>query len=194
MWSIADQAGMVTPESLAAASASMGGDAVHSPLQSSPQQMNFDPQLNNAHLPDLTAMMFPSADPFAYPNQPMSALEDGPFKQDPNGMSFPGSNNMFYPNGTSSSSISYENLAMPMFGSLPPFLMQQGQSSLSGPMENGHFQPVDPSQSGDPGSLTTDQSYWQHMGRQGKAPGVNLDEIFGNEDWSAGWMSRGFPQ
>ena len=170
-------------------------------MQSSPQQIPFGPQLNNAHLPDLTAMMFPSADPFAYPNQPMSILEDGQFKQDQNQMGLPGGNTPFYGNGVPSSNISYENLAMPMFGSLPPFLMQQDQQSV-GPMENGQYQTsasMDASQGQESSNIAADEGYWQQMpGRQAKvgmAPGINLNEIFGSEDWnSAEWMNRGFPQ
>lgn len=37
---------------------------------------------NPANLPDLMGIMFPSDDPFAYPTQPMSTLEDGHFRQD----------------------------------------------------------------------------------------------------------------
>ncbi|PGH14837.1 hypothetical protein AJ80_05763 [Polytolypa hystricis UAMH7299] len=41
------------------------------------QPMTFSPPLHNAgYLPDLMPMMFPSDDPFAYPAQPMSMLED----------------------------------------------------------------------------------------------------------------------
>lgn len=37
---------------------------------------------NPANLPDLMPMMFPSDDPFAYPTQPMSTLEDDHFRHD----------------------------------------------------------------------------------------------------------------
>lgn len=41
-----------------------------------------DPAGLNVPLPDMSAMMFPSADPFAYPNQPMTTFENSgfPFK------------------------------------------------------------------------------------------------------------------
>ncbi|EEP82677.1 conserved hypothetical protein [Uncinocarpus reesii 1704] len=56
--------------------------ASHHP-QTMKQPISFSPPFDNAsHLPDLMPMMFPSDDPFAYPNQPMSLLEDGQFKQD----------------------------------------------------------------------------------------------------------------
>ena len=49
----------------------------NSPSTSSPMSPNyqFTPQLGNAQIPDLKNVMFPSDNPFAYPNQPMSALE-----------------------------------------------------------------------------------------------------------------------
>lgn len=37
---------------------------------------------NIGNVPDLMPIMFPSDDPFAYPTQPMSTLEDGHFRQD----------------------------------------------------------------------------------------------------------------
>jgi hypothetical protein len=37
---------------------------------------------NLENMPDLMPIMFPSDDPFAYPTQPMSTLEDGHFRQD----------------------------------------------------------------------------------------------------------------
>ncbi|KAI1957177.1 Gypsy retrotransposon integrase-like protein 1 [Ophidiomyces ophidiicola] len=44
---------------------------------------SFSPPFDNpSRLPDLMPMMFPSDDPFAYPNQPLSTLEDGAFKQE----------------------------------------------------------------------------------------------------------------
>lgn len=47
-------------------------------------------QFNNpSNLPDLMPMMFPSDDPFAYPTQPMSTLEDDHFRHDQTGMSQP---------------------------------------------------------------------------------------------------------
>ncbi|KAK2757097.1 hypothetical protein FQN54_005066 [Arachnomyces sp. PD_36] len=51
--------------------------------QTKQQQIPFSHSFENPnHLPDLTPVMFPSGDPFAYPNQPMSTLEDDHFKHD----------------------------------------------------------------------------------------------------------------
>ena len=50
-----------------------------SPSAASPMSAAFDftPQVGNAQLPDLKNVMFPSDNPFAYPNQPISTLESG---------------------------------------------------------------------------------------------------------------------
>jgi len=56
---------------------------VGSPSTASPISPNFNytPQMANAQIPDLKNLMFPSDNPFAYPNQPISTLEsaDGQF-------------------------------------------------------------------------------------------------------------------
>lgn len=44
---------------------------------------------NPNNLPDLMPIMFPSDDPFAYPTQPMSTLEDDHFRHDQTGMPSP---------------------------------------------------------------------------------------------------------
>lgn len=53
----------------------------NSPLSTSPlsQFNDFTPQLGQTQIPDLKNVMFPSDNPFAYPNQPMSILENSGF-------------------------------------------------------------------------------------------------------------------
>ncbi|KAL1979176.1 hypothetical protein VTN96DRAFT_6594 [Rasamsonia emersonii] len=60
-----------------------------SPLTASPGQQPSSTQPLDAaqNMPDLMPIMFPSGDPFAYPTQPMSTLEDGHFKNDRSGPS-----------------------------------------------------------------------------------------------------------
>lgn len=55
-----------------------------SPMTASPGQQPSSTQPLDAaqNMPDLMPIMFPSGDPFAYPTQPMSTLEDGHFKND----------------------------------------------------------------------------------------------------------------
>lgn len=68
-----------------------------SPSTASPISPNFDytPQMTNAQIPDLKNVMFPSDNPFAYPNQPISTLEssDGQYSFQESGMdAFAGAN------------------------------------------------------------------------------------------------------
>ncbi|KAJ5155808.1 hypothetical protein N7492_008611 [Penicillium capsulatum] len=52
-----------------------------------PSSLAWSQQFNNPNnLPDLMPIMFPSDDPFAYPTQPMSKLEDDHFRNDQPGM------------------------------------------------------------------------------------------------------------
>lgn len=55
--------------------------------QKQPQSSVYHPFDNSGNLPDLMPIMFPSGDPFAYPTQPMSTLEDDHFKNDRAGAS-----------------------------------------------------------------------------------------------------------
>lgn len=78
-------------------------------------------------LPDLSAMMFPSADPFAYPNQPMMDFEDVKRERAEN-MYSSQSQAMFLSDGSTGSGV-YDNIEGQLFGPLPPYLMQ-GQQSI----------------------------------------------------------------
>ena len=84
-------------------------------------------QQYSSNLPDLTEIMFPSADPFAYPNQPMMTLENQKIFQPENINAFntcetPASTTGW--NGTVDSQI---------FTPLPPYMMQFPQHGLGFP-------------------------------------------------------------
>ncbi|KAE8451957.1 hypothetical protein EG329_002121 [Mollisiaceae sp. DMI_Dod_QoI] len=80
----------------------------------------------NTAVPDLSAMMFPSADPFAYPNQPMTAFDN--MKQESIGlMNNSQMPHMFVPNGTPTGGR-YDDLEGQLFGPLPPYLTQGQQN------------------------------------------------------------------
>ncbi|KAJ5326912.1 Transcription factor [Penicillium brevicompactum] len=69
---------MTTPEHISSA----GSMNMSMPNQE-PSSLAWAQQFTNpANLPDLMPMMFPSDDPFAYPTQPMSTLEDDHFRHD----------------------------------------------------------------------------------------------------------------
>lgn len=75
--------------------------------------------------PDLSAMMFPSGDPFAYPNQPMTEFENIKHENVADVQNSPAAA-MFLSNGASGSGI-YDDLEGQLFGPIPPYLMQGQQ-------------------------------------------------------------------
>lgn len=73
---------MTTPEHIHSA-----GGLNPSPSNQDSASLAFAQQFSNpANLPDLMPIMFPSDDPFAYPMQPMSTLEDDHFRFDRGGV------------------------------------------------------------------------------------------------------------
>lgn len=84
----------------------------------------------NNGLPDLSAMMFPSGDPFAYPNQPMTEFDN--IKQENDTVEQSPSAPTFLPNSTTPGSGLYDDLEGQLFGPIPPYLMQ-GQQFFDAP-------------------------------------------------------------
>lgn len=124
---------------------------------------------------DLGAMMFPSADPFAYPNPAMMSFDNLQQKPGFLGNSIDTSvPNMFLGNASFVSSP-YDNLEGQLFGPLPPYLMQNQPG-------------VDMSQtdiSGIPGFNQQDMR--THTGlTPGVGVNVNFDDLFagGNDEWN----------
>jgi hypothetical protein len=124
---------------------------------------------------DLGAMMFPSADPFAYPNQAMMSFDNLQQKPGFMGNSIDTSVPNMFIGGRANVSSPYDNLEGQLFGPLPPYLMQ---AQLG----------VDMSQmdmSGIPGFNAQEM-----RGHTGLTPGVgvnvNFDDLFagGNDEWN----------
>lgn len=142
--------------------------------------------MQNNYVPDLSSMMFPSGDPFAYPNQPMTTLERRQSIKQEN----PVDPNMFSPPNTSGAP--YDNLD---YGSLPYMMQSQqlgfGMQSMnpSMSMSNTDSTPTTMPMQGNEGGGWPQQ---QQQERPGGTPGVNLDQIYG-EDWG-GWMNQGYRQ
>ncbi|MCJ1384814.1 hypothetical protein MMC17_007932 [Xylographa soralifera] len=156
------QAGVMTPDS-----------PVSSGLSFSSAQTPFTMQQGfsiPSALPDLSAMMFPSTDPFAYPNQPMTTLENRQSTKQEN----------YDPNGLYNSTLNnaqYENPEVQLFGPLPPYLMgghHPGIMQGLGPQIDMSGAGVD----------------WSAQQQPGRTHGMNMDEIFG-EEWKGGWMDTG---
>ena len=165
-------------------------DSPSGPIPSSTTQSNLPASQNmaNSGLFDLSAMMFPSTDPFAYPTQPMTTLENHQLgKQE-----YPYNSNMYDQASSSTSGPPFDGLDAQLFGPMPSFLMQG--HTLGNEIQNMTM-PLDMPGGTSTSAMNSGESQWaQQQGGQGVVtPGVNFDQIFG-EDWSAGWMDQGYRQ
>ena len=184
-----DPMGVRTPDSV-----SSNGVAFSAPSQ---QTMGYPQGLGVSGLPDLSAMMFPSGDPFAYPNQPTVTLEDRQLmKQEPS--SFDASSNQSdnlysLPQtiNTNNNNPRYDNLEVQHLGPLPPYLMQSQQPCI-GPQNLGAQMGMNGPGGNEPSIIAMNGGIgaWggQQLGGRG-TPGMNLDEIFG-DGWKGGWMDQ----
>ncbi|KAJ5267057.1 hypothetical protein N7478_009865 [Penicillium angulare] len=180
---------MTTPEPL-----------VSNPVNNSSManQDNWSQQfLNPTNLPDLMPIMFPSDDPFAYPTQPMSTLEDDHFRHDRPGMmgsQFPfDSTQTGMPNSPSDPSISTPTMDfahLPNFGassgvksSVPSRLQPntQGMNSprISSPISQGNT-PSEALSSPDLVSIPNQNFVWQGYNFQPTNVGTN-DTVHQNQ-------------
>ncbi|KAL8995339.1 MAG: hypothetical protein Q9169_004914 [Polycauliona sp. 2 TL-2023] len=131
--------------------------------------------------PDLSTMMFPSNDPFAYPNQPMSTLES--LNGGTQGQAFE------MPTFTNSApGEGYNGINTPLYGPLPSYTMA-GTPRPS----NLNAKHAGSENMGLNGNLGWGQGLEQ--GQYGGVPvGLGWDAMFG-EDWNGGvWTDQGFRQ
>ena len=184
--SSSDNTGSKTPESI-----SSGGVTFST---AGPPNFGFQPTFGGSGLPDLSAMMFPSTDPFAYPTQPMTFLENRQTTKRDNSYSPRSVNNaQMYGTTANNSSTPYDSLEVQSFGPFPPYLMmgQQavGMEAMGSPMGMDGAEA-----SGNMMSMSGEDAGWaQEQARTGGNPGVNLEEIFG-EGWGEGWMNQEYRQ
>ena len=138
-------------------------------------------------VPDLSAMMFPSGDPFAYPNQPMTTLENRQAIKQENPMD----SGTFNLPGPTTTGAPYDNYNAQMYNQMPPYMMP-GQSS-------GYPQGVNTSMGMTSAGSNTPSSVPQGFGaanwslndtqsRPSSTPGGGFDQLFG-EDWG-GFMNQ----
>ncbi len=159
------------------------------------QQLLLQQQFVGNGLPDLNAMMFPSADPFAYPKQPMTILENRHWQHQQQLQQLqppfnPASNTMTNPEtyGTTNDPTGmpvYDSLGEQLFAPLPTYIMQsQGPDQAFGPAaENAAF------------DLPIDATTFPNQPAQSFdfPPGMNVDEMFGGEEWRTNFfMSQDF--
>lgn len=151
------------------------------------------PALNQGRLPDLKSVMFPGDNPFAYPNQPISTLDNMPNLPFGNNLQ----SNEFLPNQGSSNGQQQYNVP---YISQPDF--SRGMPTSAPQADPQYFAINDltdePSQIAQnnlqvPGQ-NDENDYWSHAPakghfRTGLTPGgpavsLDLDDIFGN---ASGW-------
>ena len=112
------------------------------PSNTTPSILHFQEQV-----PDFNMMIFPSQDPFAYPNPPVTTLEahhihhgGGPYS--PSSSSDPNTqqplSSTLSPSTTTTATTTFENFHPQALGHLPPYLMQAQQPGMMG------FQRIDP--------------------------------------------------
>jgi hypothetical protein len=163
----------------------------------------FAQQLGDANVPDLRAVMFPTDNPFAYPNQPMSTLEGTQYMSPEEQENF-----------SAGASEPEYNIVHQMTGQIPPEMSfndlnnsvytnniaQQYHNSrdFSGPMGSTNF-PVSSVEDtmGMNGMANTQEDFWSQMNKQGLQTGmtpgtVNLDELFGGDGWTNVWNEQSF--
>jgi hypothetical protein len=134
-----------------------------------PQQFG----ISNA-LPDLSAMMFPSADPFAYPNQPIMEFDN--VKRENIDMMTGSQTAPIYIQHAGGGHGIYDDLEGQLFGPLPPYLAQgQPNYDIQGQMGGGN-------------SMMSAMNSQEMAFHTGITPGedMNFDGIFNGEgeEWS----------
>jgi len=162
--------------------------------------------MGNPNLPDMKAVMFPSDNPFAYPNQPMSTLEaqqsmglerEQIFNNSKGGMF---ASSMF--GRGQPPHLSFDNSAIPVYdqqAAAHQQYLQQGRQ-MSAPLTIGNsFELPEQMKRGELNRmLFPGDGYWAPMTKpEGERAGittggVNLDELFGGEGWSNIWNTQTF--
>ncbi len=142
--------------------------------------------------------MYPSTNPFAYGNQPLSVLEESQMiaKSQQTSLSaftdtlhVPTSNREAF-------TLPVDNFDISAFGAFPPPGMnaQQRHGAASMPQDHPtHVPTSQPTVAQDTGNTNMYEGFWPQMdgGRTGLTPGVNLDELFGADGgWNPGYMDQ----
>ncbi|KAL6713434.1 Gypsy retrotransposon integrase-like protein 1 [Lecanora helva] len=161
----------------------------HNSIPPNGDQPTYDMQntLAGQGVPDVSAVMFPSADPFAYPNQPMTTLENHQLiKQES-----PVDPSIFNTSDAAAvTSAPYDNYGAQMYNQLPPYVLPEAQPSyLQGLNEPMSMTSTDPT-TASIGTQSYEPGHWplNRQERLANTSGVGFDQLFG-EDWG-GWMSQ----
>ncbi len=167
--------------------------------EKTPQQMLFGQQLSN-NLLDLGNLIYPSTNPFAYGNQPLSILEDTQMMTPEQQTSMGGSTPAFAIPGTTPcpQNVDFNHFSNAPFNpSQTQAMYQDDRTGVTTPqsrtMPSYHLPQSTSTQ--ETGNLNLDEEFWQQMakGRTVLTPGVNLDELFGSDGgWNSVYMDQGF--
>lgn len=160
--------------------------SIQSQVQPTPPYL-VRPQSHVNDFYNFNAMMFPSADPFAYPNNPITILEDEQLRQRPLGVgtgTMDGS--MPMPDQVMPTTTSYDNVEVQLYGPLPPYLMptQPPIPGASMPVNNNQ-QPSSGGGGGVAPAFTNTYASPAAGTVAAPPPGFNLDDVFGNNEWSS---------
>ncbi|KAG9688148.1 hypothetical protein KCU95_g9088, partial [Aureobasidium melanogenum] len=146
---------------------------------------NLGMDMTNPNLPDLSAMMFPSAEPFTYPNQPLTTFENNQFAKDPN--VFDNFSDSKMPVMMSGQSSAPEDNLEAQFYPLPPYMMQQPQQQQQQQQQQqsrwdmGMMQ-----QQQQMANMRQVSGGWpgqqQGIGQGTAFPNINLNDMFGGEN------------
>ncbi|KAI7103897.1 hypothetical protein KC365_g1409 [Hortaea werneckii] len=187
-------------------------------MSGGPQNFAMSQGFSNPALPDLSAMIFPTADePFGYPNQPLTTFENNrqsAGKGNPymNAQHAFGSMDSPDPMMQQQQSFGRDDNIEAQFMALPPFIQQQRQQSQPMPQQQpGNFSAPapDPMKFPNGGGQSMNTSPAMHMPngtwqpqqqQQQQMPGndlsnINIQDVFGGAEWNSmlGGMHPGFP-
>ncbi|KAI9751972.1 MAG: hypothetical protein M4579_005808 [Chaenotheca gracillima] len=203
-----------TPQSTNGSNLQYGSSEQQSnPLSNDPTQ-----PLGDADLADLSAVMFPSGDPFAYPNQPITTLENK--HSGVGGLNIPSSttggldsNNpspMFMPQANYQNNSNMNNL--PMYAQASQYYMpsqgqqhqqqqqqqqqQQRQQQQSASRMGGMPTTMDDNNNDDGSGVSGPDNAFLQQPWTGAVPAINFDDILGagGDPWSNIMMEQNYRQ
>ncbi len=163
------------------------------------QQMLFEQPLSN-NLLDLGSLIYPSTNPFAYGNQPLSILEDTQMMTAEQQTLLGGSTPAFTIPGSTygPQNVDFNHFSNAPLKTLQPQAMyQHDRSGVTTPqrhtLPNFHLPQSRSVQ--ETGDANLDEDFWRQMaeGRTALTPGINLDELFGSDGgWNSVYMDQAF--
>jgi len=147
-------------------------------------------------------MMFPSAEPFTYPNQPLTTFENNQFAKMPPYYNMAGRDDpSSMMQSQMSGQVDADNMEAQLYA-LPPYMMSGDQWAVNMQNQQQRTQmPNTMSSSGQGGlgmPLTPSGMSWSQQQQampQGQAfPDINLNDLFGGGEWNTSLMDQGSGQ